>query len=139
MRPLRHARTALWLTAGAALFSISCGPPPRSAQETLPQLKAALHEPVSTPEQNKQNSELAVEVSEHLHLQGMTRLTLEEKLGKGSPCGKHPICRERGFFDDDWYYEIGTEGTQYLRHRPALIVGFNRFGKVERTFVLEVR
>jgi hypothetical protein len=30
-------------------------------------------------------------------------------------------------------------GQQYLRVRPALIVGFNRFGKVERTYNLRVQ
>jgi len=118
---------------------IACGPPPPSAQETLPRLKNALDEPVSTAEQNKQHSDLAVTISEQKHLHGLTRLELEQKVGKGDMCGKHPICKERGFWDDDWYYEVGTEGSSYVRHRPALIVGFNRFGKVERTFVLEVR
>ena len=41
-----------------------------------------------------------------------------------------------GFESDDWYYEIGRESGNYVRHRPALILGFGRFGKVERTFVL---
>lgn len=119
-------------------FALACAHGP-SAQETLPRLKAALDEPVASAEQNKQNSQLVVTISEDKHLEGLTRLEVEEKLGKGDPCGRHPICHERGFFEDDWYYEIGREGSTYLRHRPALILGFNRFGKVERTFVLEVR
>jgi hypothetical protein len=94
---------------------------------------------VSSVEQNKQHSDLAVQVSEEKHLHGLTRLELEQKLGKGALCSAHPICTERGFYPDDWYYEVGSEGARYVRHRPALIVGFNRFGKVERTFVLEVR
>jgi hypothetical protein len=120
-------------------FLIGCGPPPPSAQETLPRLRSAIDEPVSSPELNKQHSDLAILVSDEKHVQGLTRLELEQKIGKGALCSAHPICKERGFYPDDWYYEIGTVGSSYVRHRPALIVGFNRFGKVERTFVLEVR
>jgi hypothetical protein len=128
------------LHAALALIGLmACGPAAPSAQETLPRLKNALDEPVSSPELNKQHSELAITVSEEKHLHGLTRLEVEEKVGKGSLCSAHPICGERGFYEDDWYYEIGSVGSTYVRHRPALIVGFNRFGKVERTFVLEVR
>jgi hypothetical protein len=120
-------------------LACACGPPPPSAQDTLPRLKNVLQEPVSSVEQNKRNSALVVQVSEYKHLHGLTRLELEEKVGKGKSCADHPLCSERGFDPEDWYYEIGTEGSSYVRHRPALVVGFSRFGKVERTFVLEVQ
>ncbi|HKO91679.1 MAG TPA: hypothetical protein VJU61_11025 [Polyangiaceae bacterium] len=133
----RASKTGLLALSPLALL-LACAHGP-SAQETLPRLRTALDEPVSSAEQNKQNSDLVVQVSEDKHLEGLTRLEVEQKLGKGDPCGRHPICGQRGFYEDDWYYEIGREGSTYLRHRPALILGFNRFGKVERTFVLEVR
>jgi outer membrane protein assembly factor BamE (lipoprotein component of BamABCDE complex) len=138
MAPLPKLPLVRLAVAAAMAFAISCGPPPPSAQDTLPRLKNALDEPVSTPEQNKANSDLVVQVSELKHIEGMSREDVEQKLGKGSPCSEHPMCTERGFYEDDWYYEIGTQGSNYVRHRPALIVGFNRFGKVDRTFVLEV-
>lgn len=106
--------------------------------ETLPQLKNALHTPVETEEQNRQHSQLADLVSEEKHLHGMTRVDVAAKIGTGEKCMHHKVCRERGFEDDDWYYEIGTQGSPQIRHRPVLILGFNRFGKVERTFVLRV-
>ncbi len=128
-------------TALALSASAGCTKKP-TAYETLPQLKSALDEPVTSPEQNKQHSDLARLVSEEGHLEGLSRTDVEAKLGKGDPCARHPLCRERGFEDDDWYYEVGTlsesPDTPYLRYRPALILGFNRFGKVERTFVLRV-
>jgi hypothetical protein len=114
-----------------------------TAYETLPQLKQALEEPVTTAEQNKQHSTLAQLVSEEGHLEGLTRTEVEAKVGKGDQCSKHPLCAKQGFEDDDWYYEVGTEGSgseaSYVRYRPALILGFSRFGKVERTFVLQVQ
>lgn len=135
-----YDRTPLRRLAPLALLGLgACASHSASSQETLPRLKTALEAPVSSAEQNKQNSDLVVQVSEDKHLEGLTRLEVEEKLGKGTPCANHPICRERGFFEDDWYYEVGKEGSAYLRHRPALILGFSRFGKVERTFVLEVQ
>jgi len=125
------SRTAIFTLL--VLTACASGP---SAAETLPKLRAALDREVSTPEQNAENSALARRVSEGKQLQGSSRTEVEEKLGRGAPCSRHPICGERGFDSEDWYYEIGREGSEYVRHRPALIVGFNRFGKVERTFVL---
>ena len=119
-----------------ALFPlVACAHGP-SAAETLPKLRAAIAEQVSSPEQNAKNGALVTQVSDDKQLQGLTRLEVSEKLGAGDPCSRHPMCGERGFESDDWYYEIGREGSEYVRHRPALIIGFSRFGKVERTFVL---
>ena len=119
-----------------ALAVPSCTARP-SAADTLPQLRAAMEREVATPEQSVKNSEMADDVSRGRMLHGFTRDEVSERLGKGDPCHRHPLCRERGFEDDDWYYEIGRESASYtVRYRPALIVGFNRFGKVERTFVL---
>ncbi len=122
----------------AIAFAAGCAKGP-TAQETLPQLRAAIDTPVESAEQNAHNSELADLVSHEKHLHGLTRGEVEQRLGRGDPCSRHPICRERGFFDDDWHYEIGQAGGSYVRARPELIVGFNRFGKVERTFVLRAQ
>ncbi len=125
-----------------ALGASACAKKP-TAYETLPQLKSALHEPVMSPEQNAQHSALAELVSEEGHLEGMHRTDVETKIGRGDICQYHEVCREKGFEDDDWYYEVGTRpeasGGPQLKHLPALIVGFNRFGKVERTFVMRIR
>lgn len=114
-----------------------------TAYETLPQLKNALHEPVTTAEQNVQHSKLVELVSEEGHLEGLNRVDVETKLGRGDICAYHKICLEKGFQDDDWYYEIGTRDESgsgsHVKHLPALILGFSRFGKVERTFVMRVR
>jgi len=132
--------THLLAASGLSLLG-ACAKQP-TAYETLPQLKQAIDEPVTSVEQNKQHSELAQLVSEEGHLEGLARSEVEAKIGKGEPCSRHPLCAERGFEDDDWYYEVGTADAaadaRYLRYRPALILGFSRFGKVERTFVMRV-
>ncbi|MEY4512591.1 MAG: hypothetical protein RLZZ450_4713 [Pseudomonadota bacterium] len=109
------------------------GPGP---EQTLPQLRAAIESPVESPDQNARNSALVEQVTNDKQIQGLTREDLAARLGRGEPCQRHPLCHDKGFDDGDWYYEVGREGGSYLRGRPALIVGFSRFGKVERTFVL---
>jgi hypothetical protein len=108
-----------------------------TAQETLPKLKSAIDTEVSSPQQNDELSVLVEQVSEGRHLQGLTRSEVVERIGSGERCDRHPICTERGFEANDSYYEVGKPSASYtVRYRPALIVGYNRFGKVERTFVL---
>jgi hypothetical protein len=106
--------------------------------DTLPRLAEAIRSPVATPAENAEHSRLAQLASRNKLLQGLTRDEVEDKLGKGEPCAQHDLCGRKGFFPNDLYYEVGTPG-EYVRYRPALIVGFNDWGKVERTFVLEVR
>lgn len=116
------------------LAACASGP---TAQETLPKLKRAIDSEVQSPEQNAEHSALVEQVSEAKHLHGLTRTELEERLGMGQPCSRHPLCAERGFDPSDRYYEVGKPSKSYVvRYRPALLVGFSRFGKVERTFVL---
>lgn len=128
---MRHALPLL-----ALLGACATSPPSR---ETLPQLRQAIETQVASEEQNRKNSELVSFVNREKQLHGLTRAELEATLGRGERCDRHPLCAKKGFFEDDWYYEIGRPGGGYMRYRPTLIVGFNRFGKVERTYVLEVR
>jgi len=120
----------------ATLMAGACASGP-GAQETLPKLRAAIASEVTSAEQNADHSALVEQVSQARHLHGLTRSELEDRIGPGEPCARHPVCSERGFESDDRYYEIGRPSESYVvRYRPALLVGINRFGKVERTFVL---
>jgi hypothetical protein len=116
----------------------ACAPKGPAATETLPKLRDVLQQPVTSPEQNKANSELVETIAEEGHLLGLTRIEVEKKIGKGDDCATHELCQKQGFDDTDWYYEVGTEGEGYMRLRPALIVGFDRFGKSVRTYNLRV-
>jgi hypothetical protein len=123
--------------AALSLLTAACATHP-SAQETLPRLREAMGHPVSTDELNKEHSKLAEYVSERGQLDGLNRSEVEKQLGRGEDCGRHPVCAERGFEPTDWYYEVGKAGENYTRYRPQLIVGFNSYGTVNRTFVLRV-
>lgn len=131
-------RTLPLVLALPVLCGAACGPKAPPASETLPKLRAAIEAPVASPEQNRQNSALVEQIADAGHLLGLSRAELEERVGKGDDCAKHPSCADRGFEDTDWYYEVGKMGEGYVRARPALIVGFDRFGKVMRTYNLRV-
>jgi hypothetical protein len=129
------ARTTLSLALISLSLACARGP---TAAETLPKLRTAIDAEVASEAQNSENSALVDAVADRRHLEAMTRSELSDKLGPGEPCRLHPVCEERGFLPEDRYFEVGHQGAVYLRYRPALIVGFNRFGKVDRTFVLRV-
>jgi outer membrane protein assembly factor BamE (lipoprotein component of BamABCDE complex) len=112
---------------------------PAPASETLPRLRDAIASPVATEEDNQRNSALVQQVSEDGVLQGLTRQEVQDQIGRGDVCSRHPMCREKGFEDDDWYYEVGQMGEAIVRVRPVLIVGFDRFGKVTHTYNLRVK
>jgi hypothetical protein len=128
--------TRRWLSLFA--LAAACAPKGPAATETLPKLREALQQPVTSPAQNKANSDLVETISEEGHLLGLSRLEVEKQLGKGDECSIHELCRKQGFEDTDWYYEVGEMGEGYVRLRPALIVGFDRFGKAVRTYNLRV-
>jgi hypothetical protein len=113
---------------------MACGPKAAPATGTLPRLRSAIDGPVATVEQNKANSDLVQLIADEGHLLHLTRLEVEQRIGQGDECANHPLCDEQGFDSSDWYYEIGQPGDGYMRMRPALIIGFDRFGKSVRTY-----
>ena len=125
-----------WLSVIA--LAAACAPQGPAATETLPRLRDVLSQPVTSAEQNKANSELVEIIADEGHLLGLTRIEVEKKIGKGDDCATHELCQKQGFDDTDWYYEVGTEGQGYMRLRPALIVGFDRFGKSTRVYNLRI-
>jgi hypothetical protein len=132
----RSFATVLGPLAASAIASAGCAA--AAPPDTLPRLREAISSPVSTPADNAEHSRLAELASRDKLLQGMTREQVEDTLGKGEPCAQHELCGKKGFDPRDLIYEIGTAGS-YVRYRPALIVGFDDWGKVARTYVLEVR
>ncbi len=99
-------------------------------------MRRAIADPVLSEQQNHDNSALVEQIADAQHLDGLTRPQVAEQIGPGDPCSHHPMCGEKGFESEDWYYEVGTPGPTYLKARPVLIVGFDRFGTVVRTYNL---
>lgn len=124
--------------AWTLLSLVGCAHANASGENELAKLRTAMTSPVSTPEQNTQNSALVEQVAEKDLLQGLTRDEVAQQIGRGDACSRHPMCHEQGFEDEDWYYEVGQMGDGYVRARPVLIVGFDRFGKSTRVYNLRI-
>lgn len=120
-------------------FLAACGGGPQvNRDDTLRRLSDAIQAPVASPEEAQDNSRLVEMVVEEGLLEEMTREEVSSKIGRGDDCSRHPRCAEAGFEDDDWFYNVGQMGEGAAGAVPILIVGFDRFGKVTRTWNLRV-
>lgn len=122
---------------GIGLFVGACASAPTTPPETLlANLHRAMEAPVSTREGSIENSHLVQDTVDADALQGMRRFEVEETIGRGDPCSRHPRCAEIGFEDDDWFYTVGGLGAGFGGPVPLLIVGFDREGRVTRVWNL---
>ena len=92
--------------------------------------------PVDDADESARFSQRVQEVVESDALQNMSRPEVQELLGRGDPCSRHPRCMDNGFENDDWFYDVGALGEGYPGPVPLLIVGFDREGKVVRVWNL---
>ena len=108
---------------------VACGPSiPR--EQLLTDLAQAVAEPVSDAEASARHSRIVQAAVDGDALRGLRRFEVEEKLGRGDVCSRHPRCGELGYEADDWLYHVGAMGDGYGGPVPLLIVGFNREGVV---------
>ena len=113
----------------------SCGPSVPKGQ-LIAQLQEALRTPVDSSEQSASHSRVVEDAVEAAALEGLRRHEVEEKIGRGDDCSRHPRCGELGFESDDWFYNVGPMGEGYGGPVPVLILGFDREGKVVRAWNL---
>ncbi len=107
-----------------------------SREEALPKLRAAIEKNLSSPEEAAENSRLLEEILDDNVLNEMFRHEVEEAIGRGDPCSRHPRCAENGFESNDWFYHVGQQGEGRTGAVPILIVGFDTSGRVVRTWNL---
>jgi len=132
-----HTSSITALSLSAALLGLAaCGAVPMSRDEALPQLRAAIEKNVSTPEESQESSRLLEKILDDNVLNEMFRHELEEAIGRGDPCSRHPRCAEAGFDGDDWFYTVGQMGEGRTGALPILIVGFDTSGRVVKTWNL---
>jgi hypothetical protein len=116
-------------------FVLACGPSiPR--EQLLDDLARAVAAPVSDADQSAQHSRTVQAAVDGDALLGLRRFEVEEKLGRGDDCSRHPRCGELGFSSDDWLYHVGAMGDGYGGPVPMLIVGFDREGVASRVWNL---
>ncbi len=128
---MRAIATALFL----APLALACGPSIPPAQ-TLTSLAEVMNEPVDDADESARFSQRVQTVVENDSLQNMSRQEVEDAIGRGDPCSRHPRCMENGFDGDDWFYDVGALGQGYPGPVPILIVGFDREGKVVKVWNL---
>ncbi|MEM9192718.1 MAG: hypothetical protein AAGF12_26325 [Myxococcota bacterium] len=126
--------TASLLPLIVCLFA--CGGPQVDRGVQLQELRQAIERPVSSPEESGENSRVVEASLEAEVLMEMTRLEVEEAIGRGDPCSRHPRCAEQEFESDDWFYTVGQMGEGRTGALPILIVGFDRTGRVTRVWNL---
>lgn len=133
-------RTAILTLALSSLFlgaiSLAACGATMTREEGLPQLRAAIERPISSPEESQENSRLVEAILDNTLLHGMFRAEVEEAIGRGDQCSRHPRCAEHGYHGDDWFYTVGQMGEGRTGALPILIVGFDTSGRVTKTWNL---
>ena len=122
-------------TVLALLAATGCGArvPP---EQLLANLRDAMQGDVASAEASAAHSRAVESALDENALNGLRRDEVEQRIGRGEPCSRHPRCAEHDFRDNDWFYEVGHAARGYGSALPLLILGFNRAGRVERTWSL---
>lgn len=128
--------TALLALGTVALMA--CGGPTMNREDGLRRLSDAIQAPAGSPEEAQENSRLVEQIVQEGLLEDMTRPEVQEAIGRGDPCSRHPKCAEQEFQGDDWFYTVGQMGEGRAGVLPILIVGFDRSGRVTRVWNLRV-
>jgi hypothetical protein len=114
----------------------ACGGPSLPREEHWSRLGAAINASVASPAQSAEHSRVVQAVVDDGALDDLSRAEVEAHIGRGDDCSRHPRCAELGFEPDDWYYAVGRLGDGASGNLPALIVGFDRTGRVAQVWNL---
>lgn len=126
-----------WAPAILLVGVSACGGAPSVPREqSLQELRVAIESPVTSAEASAQSSRLVDQIADDDVLQNMRRSELEEAIGRGDVCSRHPHCGDQGFSANAWFYAVGSASDGYAGPVPELIVGFNREGRVDRVWNL---
>lgn len=123
--------------AALVLLLAGCGAgvPP---EQLLANLRQAIDGEVGDTIASAAHSRAVEQALDENALNGLRRDEVQERLGRGEPCSRHPRCAEHDFHDNDWFYQVGHPGPGFGSTLPLLIVGFDRAGRVERTWSLRI-
>jgi Na+-translocating ferredoxin:NAD+ oxidoreductase RnfG subunit len=127
----------IWATTILLLGVGACGSMPSvPRQQSLQELRTAIESQVTSPEASAQSSRLVDRIADDDVLQNMRRFEVEEAIGRGDTCSRHPRCAEQDFDSNAWFYSVGEANDGYAGPVPELIVGFSREGRVNRVWNL---
>jgi hypothetical protein len=128
-----------WALALTMLVISGC-PMTMDRPSTLTRLRTAIDEEVAGPTVLEDHNQLVEDIVRSSVFEGMYESEVQEALGRGEDCGVRELCRDHGFRPSDWTYEVGRlEGDPSLPAGPTLVIGFNRQGRVDRTYYVTRR
>lgn len=123
------------VTCLTLLSLTACGGAPVDHSSSHRNIAEILATPVNSKDQSAEHSRKIEKALEAQAFHGMSRLQVEQAIGKGDPCSRHPRCEEQGFNPDDWFYDGGTMGEGSVQ-LPSFILGFDHQGRVNATWNL---
>ena len=124
-----RSRAVLWF---GLVVVFACGGASRVTDETYKRLRSMTETPVETQSESAHRSQFLEAALNERAFANMTRAEVQQRIGQGDDCSRHSECKRQGFFDDDWYFTMGAQGSNYAP--PVLIIGFDQFGRVKRTW-----
>ena len=132
--PMKRATLPLLLLFLAATGCASAKA--RSSEEIFADFLRVSKMPLTTVEDGWVASRITDELTSAHALDRMSRLEVMHAIGRGDDCVNHRDCGEHGFLDNDWHYTVGQVTADFPGTVPVLIVGFDRFGDVDRVWNL---
>lgn len=137
MKTFASAILLISALTGVVTASGACGGLPSVPREqSLQELRVAIESRVTSADLAAQNSRLVERIADEDVLQNIRRFELEEAIGRGDACSRHPRCAEQDFDSNAWFYAVGQADGGYAGPVPELIVGFSREGRVNRVWNL---
>jgi len=134
---MKQSRVVWALVLACAGSSLACGASvPRD--QLISNLHQAMQEDVPDAAASANHSRVVEAALDENALDGLSRDEVEERIGRGEPCSRHPRCGEHDFRDNDWFYEVGHSSEGFGSALPLLILGFDRAGRVDRTWSLRI-
>jgi hypothetical protein len=117
------------------LYSQACasGTSALRADQERGKLRSAMQVPVATREKRDEQSRLLATSVEDAGLEGLDRPSVRAAFGPGKSCDLQ-VCRNNGFTDGDWYYEIGVMENEQVKQLPLLLLSFDPHERVKRVF-----
>ncbi|MEY4575773.1 MAG: hypothetical protein RL701_476 [Pseudomonadota bacterium] len=91
--------------------------------------------PVPDKDKRDEQSHLLADSVAYADLERMDRGSVRTALGEGKACTLS-VCAANGFYETDWYYELGILQNEKVKQLPLLLLGFDLHDRVTHVFTL---
>lgn len=123
-------KVTLFALAVVAALCVGCGGASANREQLIADLREAMERNVEAEADLERNNDLVVQIVEAAALSRMSRLEVEQAIGRGTPCGNgNAACERNELNEEDWYYDVGRISGG-LPGGPTLLLGFDTAGRV---------